>query len=196
MFGAEHVTTLATVMTLANLHNDKGAFAAARSTYEEVAGVIGTDITQTINGIINHGCCLLNIGDLPAAIARQKEAVTLARRVLGEAHPTTQQAAGMLAQCRERVAEAPPSACAAGILVGRARAEHGIELHAGGRPELNGKTGFVVGFDSGRYRVRLEGSAPSCRTRHAGAAAPGAAGRLRLGDVQRRPCKRWRARDA
>ena len=74
----------------------------------------------------------------------------MARRVLGEAHPVTQQAARTLAVTRERLAITPPGACAVGTLAG-----------LGGRPELNGEFTFVVGFDKGRYRVRLEGGAPS-----------------------------------
>ena len=34
-------------------------------------------------------------------------------------------------------------------------------LGLGGRPKLNGEAGFAIGFDSGRYRVRLTDSAPS-----------------------------------
>ena len=88
------------------------------------------------------------------ALALQEEAAAMGRRVLGEAHPATQAAEGVLADTRERVSTAPPGACAFGTLVG-----------LGGRPELNGEAGFVVGFDKGRYRVRLmsncNGSAPS-----------------------------------
>ena len=51
---------------------------------------------------------------------------------------------------RERVTTAPYGACAIGTLVG-----------IKSRPELNGKAGSVVGFDGGRYRVRLYGSALS-----------------------------------
>ena len=54
---------------------------------------------------------------------------------------------------------APPGMCASGTLVG-------LE----DRPEMNGKVGDVVGFGSGCYRVRLNGSAlsdkPKCAHMH------------------------------
>ena len=59
-------------------------------------------------------------------------------------------AARTLTDARTSVAEAPTGTCAFGTLVG-----------LGSRPELNGESAFVVGFDKGRYRVRLEGGAPS-----------------------------------
>ena len=110
------------------------------------------DAIRTVTCIGNLGMSLLNIGDVPAGLALQEEAAVMARRVFGETHPITQVTARNLAQDREGAAACPPGAHARGTLVG-----------LGGRPELNGKKGHVVGFDNlkGRYHARIGGSALS-----------------------------------
>ena len=131
-----------------------GARAAARTMYEEAVGAVragaSVEAPTVVQCIANSGACCLKVEDSPLALALHEEAAAMARQVLGEAHPTTQEVARQLARARKKVATGPPGACAIGILVG-----------IGGRPELNGKVGFVVGFGDGRYRVRLQGSAAS-----------------------------------
>ena len=105
------------------------------------------EATAAIPAFSNLGRCLVMVGDIPAGLALLGEAAATARRVLGEAHLMTQNCVRNLAHHREMAARFPPGACAIGVLVG-----------LGSRPELNGNLGRVVGFDSGRYRVHLDGS--------------------------------------
>ena len=148
-FGEEDDTTLRCMTVLATVLGKLGQRATARSMHEEVVEALRragarADVMNTTAAITNLGQCVIGTGDVSAALALWEEAVALARRVLGQAHPTTQDATAGLAQSREWAAAWPPGACAGGTLVG---------LRA--RPELNGRQGPVVGFDNGRYRVYL-----------------------------------------
>ena len=154
VIGEEHAFTLRGMATLARVHSKMGQRAAARSMYEEVAEALRkgarVDAHQATEHTRSLGAFCVTIGDFPAGVTLLEEAVAMARRVLGEAHPETQNVALNLAQSRKEVAAAPPHACAIGRLVGLA-----------GRPELNGNEAWVVGFDKGRYRVRLGAGARS-----------------------------------
>ena len=150
--GDEHALTLSCMSLLGNVREQLGQLAAARAMHEEAVGALRragarADATATIRAIGQLGGCLVTIGDVPAGFALEEEAAATARRVLGEAHHMAQDIIQGLAQGRRFAAAFPPGACAAGTLVG-----------LGGRPELNGKKGRVVGFDSGRYRVHLDGN--------------------------------------
>ena len=140
---------------------------AARSTAEEMmelvrdaGAVTAGSITEANQAIGALGVVLGTVGDVQAGMSLLEEALTNARRGLGEAHPITQRAAQSLAeslQCASarsaQLGLPPPTDLRAfGMLVG---------LRA--RPELNGKLVWVLGFGRGRYRVRIDekGGAPS-----------------------------------
>ena len=115
----------------------------ARSIFEEVVALVrraGASVEDTValQAFTNNGASCLNVGDFPVALALAEEGAAMALRVLGEAHPMTQTATQWLSESRDKVAIVPPNSCAVATPVG-----------LGGRPELNGETGFVVGFDNG-----------------------------------------------
>ena len=161
------------MFALSRAHEELGQLAAARSTADEMMGIVrstgaGYDAVAKIQAICNLGELLEKIGDVQAGMALQEEGLTDARRVLGEAHPLTQTMAWLTTQGHEKAAarhlltlgtarHLPTGLRALGTFVGS------------NTRELNGAIAWVVGFDKGRYRVCLDGGsgAPSDVVRRA-----------------------------
>ena len=147
---------------LVNVHWGMGQHAAARSMGEETVGAVrragaAFDTVLKVEAIGRFAAVLGVIGEHPAAMTLCKEAVVIARRVLGDAHHATQEAVRGFREIREREREyyrlCGSSTCYAMVdLVGLV-----------GKPELNGRQAFVVGLGKGRCRVRLMGGAPSAK---------------------------------
>ena len=159
-WGEEGAATLNCMNILASVRWKVGQLAQARSISEEAMMALRqaerrTGAHESIHIaaqiLCNSGALLVKIGDLQTGMALHDESVTIARRVLGEVHPLTQEMAVLANNNRKwENGGCPADMLAGGSLVG-----------LGKRPELNRRHGFVLGFDAGRYRVRLYGAAPS-----------------------------------
>ena len=156
--GVEYEQTLTSMANLASVYNkmatmgQMGAKARARMMREDVAEVMRRAKPaepNTFVTICNLGTTICNIGDQPAGLALQEEATASAHRVLGERHPTTQHILRTISYTQRGQKATKPGTRAIGTLVGLAS-----------KPELNGKTFYVTGFDTakGRYRVWLHGN--------------------------------------
>ena len=151
--GAEHEQTLNAAISLALLYNQIGAFAKSRMLHEKAIAVMRRTQPSSLNlhlAMDGFGLCLAGIGDHVTGLALRDSAVEFARRLLGDAHPTTLDLVKNSSHMRrELMAKTPPGVCGNGTLIG---------LQS--KPELNGKESWVVGFDAtkGRYHVRVAGS--------------------------------------
>ena len=139
---------------LANVYEDLGQRAASRSAGEEMMEAVRSagaevDVQLRVQSRCHFGGQLATIGEVQAGIALKEEGLGLARRVLGEAHPYTQQEAKYLALYRDEVTERCSRGLPADLLA------FGTVLGLRARPELNDACAWVVGFGDGRYRVRL-----------------------------------------
>ena len=145
--------TVSCMDLLSVIHSNLCQFAASRLMGEAAMRALRTAGTRipafassvSIEAITNHGCRLCwRAGDYPTGLAVLEQAVTMARRVLGEAHPMTQSVTARWRKNEMAASMGPPGACALGTLIGLA-----------GRPDLNGRKARVVGFVDGRYRMHL-----------------------------------------
>ena len=158
------------MFTLSRVHEELGQLAAARSTADEMMGIVrstgaGYDAVAKIQAICHLGELLEKIGDVQAGMALQEEGLTDARRVLGEAHPLTQTMAWLTTQGHEKAATRRAQS-------GQTQGLRALGTFVGSNTrELNGAIAWVVGFDKGRYsyRVCLDGGsgAPSDVVRRA-----------------------------
>ena len=137
---------------LANVHAKLDDHAAARVLREEAAAVLwrhDPDDEHTIIAISSLGLCLCAVGAARAGRALLEDATTTARRVLGEAHPSTQRSRVLTARATQgcRV-----DAHACGTLVG-----FGLR-----RRPLNGSKAIVVGIGLTTYIVHLPYVSSTC----------------------------------
>jgi hypothetical protein len=153
--------TLTALSNLAAVHSKLGAVAKARLLVEEVVAALRRTLPVDPNTFVSIGTLgdmIACAGDCTVGLALQEEAVTSALRELGLQHPCTQSMADQLTKTRQTAV-----GCVRLALATRA---NGFLVGLASKPELNGKTAGVVGFDvaKGRYHVRVDGSSSTDKT--------------------------------